>query len=328
MEPVIGQLGTRHFAENPAFARVREMGREAFPWLLRVLQDADYRERLWARYGEPRAGDPIMDMSRFPQPIPVRFTPPPLSRRVFEEMLESNAIHILNRWRDSNEEPIRSVLRNWSERYSREHHQVPVAAPGTAQSAWLKYLDACQVHDFATVQAYWKALEAETVPTPFNDSQEAADAGIESALAGIEDAAFPEWAPVVEFLLSKGGDIDAELNPNIGHTALHYAAQGDEPEPVAWLLAHGADVNKPSGDGKTAIMFAVSGNGLLGERDLAKRRAVMKLLLDAGADVSYRRDDRGGKLWVPTVWENIDAAGESLLAEFGYVRPQRETIWE
>lgn len=67
-----------------------------------------------------------------------------------------------------------------------------------------------------------------------------------------------------------------------GWTALHYAASGTQEEVVRWLVKQGADLNARSPNGTTPLMMAAGYGGLSGA----------EVLIDAGADVALRNDQR------------------------------------
>lgn len=65
------------------------------------------------------------------------------------------------------------------------------------------------------------------------------DPGGYPALFAALDRTLPDREPVLELLLAAGADI-TQRGWN-DYTVLHYAAWRDDPQAVAWLLAHGAD---------------------------------------------------------------------------------------
>jgi ankyrin repeat protein len=85
---------------------------------------------------------------------------------------------------------------------------------------------------------------------------------------------------VAEALVDIGLDIDH--GAGIGRTLLQGLAHQGDHRTVAWLIAHGADVNARSGTGRTAVHYAAERN--TGPQTLA-------LLVEAGADLTARDAD-------------------------------------
>ncbi len=78
-----------------------------------------------------------------------------------------------------------------------------------------------------------------------------------------------------ELLRKKGANINASLQRKsaMGWTALHYAVVNGDIELVRYLIKHGANVNKATGEGSTPLYLAkVGGN-----------EAIIKILKNAGA---------------------------------------------
>lgn len=120
--------------------------------------------------------------------------------------------------------------------------------------------------------------------------------GRASAAKGADDL----WAATVqgdtgkvEQHLGNGAKVD-ELHPVWGTPALTIAALHDRTEVIALLLEKGAEVNRASRDGGTALHAAA----FLG------REAVVKLLLEKGADASLRN-------------QNGQTAQETMLTDWG-----------
>lgn len=108
---------------------------------------------------------------------------------------------------------------------------------------------------------------------------------------------------IVELLLTAGADVHT-LDPRMGATALHKAAQSGNPDVAALLLAHGAfiDLQSPS-IGHTALMDAV----------LHKHAAVVCLLLDRGARTNPR--GHSGQNALELACENgLDAIADLIVA--------------
>ncbi|HVA48653.1 MAG TPA: ankyrin repeat domain-containing protein [Pirellulales bacterium] len=90
-------------------------------------------------------------------------------------------------------------------------------------------------------------------------------------------------ADAVRLLLDNGAD--PNVRNEVGASALMWAA--DDLEKTRWLLERGAEVNARSDDGRTALAIAASRFGSL---------AVVRLLLDSGADPSVRSPSYKGPL--------------------------------
>ena len=93
------------------------------------------------------------------------------------------------------------------------------------------------------------------------------------------------------FLVERGADIDAE--PYNG-TALHWAVARRRPEAAAWLLDHGADIDRRAGfggtRGVTPLHVAAAWEG---SPDCAR------LLLERGADRTIKDAEQDG---TPASW--------------------------
>lgn len=85
-----------------------------------------------------------------------------------------------------------------------------------------------------------------------------------------------ESLPIVELLLSRGADVQAQTND--GNNALMLAVEKNNSEVVKLLVGKGADINAGDSNGVTPLMNA-SGRGLLD---------IVRLLVEAGADVNAR----------------------------------------
>jgi ankyrin repeat protein len=87
--------------------------------------------------------------------------------------------------------------------------------------------------------------------------------------------------PIVEYLHTKGGDINAISTNGTGYTALTGAVASGHEEIVSWLLTHGANANYRYGAGYSPLLTAAA-NGHV---------AAVKLLLDHGADPHAKTND-------------------------------------
>jgi uncharacterized protein len=106
--------------------------------------------------------------------------------------------------------------------------------------------------------------------------------------------------PIVEYLHSKGGNINAISTNGTGYTALTGAVASGHEETVSWLLAHGADVNYRYGAGYSPLLTAVA-NGHLG---------IVKLLLAHGADLHAQTSDGQSALKI------AEARGHTKVRDF------------
>jgi ankyrin repeat protein/predicted aspartyl protease len=110
----------------------------------------------------------------------------------------------------------------------------------------------------------------------------------------------------VQALLAKGADINA----NIGATALIMASQGGHGEVVQVLLAKGAEVNAKATDGRTALMMASQN----------RHGEVVQVLLAKGADVNAKANDGRTALMIasqnrhPEVVQTLLAKGADVNA--------------
>jgi len=86
---------------------------------------------------------------------------------------------------------------------------------------------------------------------------------------------------VVEYLLSRGADVNSISRNSAGYTALTGAVAFGHKDVVSWLLSHGANVHHRYGPGYTPLHEAASSG----------RLEIVRMLLDAGADPAARTDD-------------------------------------
>ena len=89
----------------------------------------------------------------------------------------------------------------------------------------------------------------------------------DSGLAPLHLAAESGNTPVLELLLSKGGDLDAKSKS--GQTALHLAAKGGHEECVKILIRNAADPLVRDAEGKTA-------------RDVSHHPNIQRCLIEEG----------------------------------------------
>jgi uncharacterized protein len=94
-------------------------------------------------------------------------------------------------------------------------------------------------------------------------------------------AAFMGHSDVVEYLFSKGADVNALASNGSGYNAITAAVTNGHAKVVDWLVKHGANVNHRYGPGYTPLLAAAA-NGHL---------EIVNLLLDHGADLQAKSDD-------------------------------------
>ena len=99
----------------------------------------------------------------------------------------------------------------------------------------------------------------------------------------------------IDFLLEYGDD---EARRKRGELALFYAAQYGVPDLVCRLLMRGVNVNAADQGDCIPLMGVVNQSGWVTEEaDLARRRQVAQLLLEAGADVTRRQRGVTAMFW-------------------------------
>lgn len=99
-----------------------------------------------------------------------------------------------------------------------------------------------------------------------------------------------ERKDLCEFLIQSGADVNGK--DRWGHTPLHYAIRSDDSDFMNILIANGAEVNIKHPGGYSPYYTHSAGETLLQHAALTGRTEAVKLLLEAGADISAK-DDRG-----------------------------------
>lgn len=112
-----------------------------------------------------------------------------------------------------------------------------------------------------------------------------ATAGRRAGAEALAIAAARDYPDVVEFVLSKGVDVNARLT--VGTTALQVAAANGNANIVRMLIARQANVNLADQFGDTPLIAAVQAGGL----------TVVSALLSAGADVNAADKSGRGAAW-------------------------------
>lgn len=105
---------------------------------------------------------------------------------------------------------------------------------------------------------------------------------------------------IVEYLHSKGADVNAIPTNATGYTALTGAVASGHTQIVNWLLAHGANANYRYSAGYSPLLTAAA-NGHL---------EILKLLLNHGADPNAKTNDG------QTAQSLAEARGHKEVAEF------------
>ena len=115
-------------------------------------------------------------------------------------------------------------------------------------------------------------------------------------------------APIVQFLLEKGADLNA-IDATQKSAIVYAAGHGFTPV-VRVLLDQGVDVNAKYGNDLTALMWAAGYSAEAGVKDAVE---VMTLLIDRGARLDDQ-DNRGRTALMIAAELNHAAAADLLLA--------------
>jgi ankyrin repeat protein len=150
----------------------------------------------------------------------------------------------------------------------------------------------------------YAVVDMNTVPTGGRADRPSSDAtsGTELVKMMLEHGANPNLQiKIVPPLRSLRDDRGPDGVLQAGTTALARAAKGGDVEVVRLLLAHGANPTLPTVPGVTPLMMAAgtgySGRDSRGRYQTEEQAAeIIKLLLDAGADINQRANDGGTAL--------------------------------
>ena len=150
----------------------------------------------------------------------------------------------------------------------------------------------------------YAVVDMNTLPTGGRADRPSSDAttGTELVKMMLEHGANPNLQiKIVPPLRSLRDDRGPDGVLQVGTTALARAAKGGDVEVVKLLLAHGANPTLPTVAGVTPMMMA-AGTGYSGRDSRGRYQTeeeaveIVKLLLDAGADVNQRASDGGTAL--------------------------------
>ena len=257
--------------------QIEEWGDEAVEPMFRAVTDADYREQIWRDYGHKYEGE-LWFRQGNPENKGPRF-----DKTMWMNTLKGNALSWFSEHPKRRESPIAELLPRAQESFHNDSSRPSREFLGIPNNAWTRYLDACGQWDLAGVRAYFAGGAVQ---------ENAAEAGMGMILGDLtlseERGIAPQAREIMEFLVERCADVDTELHPNIGCVALQYAAQRSNRAMVEWLLDHGAKINTADYDGRTALMFALEGDGRTDEQTLAEQRAMILYLIERGADVNFQ----------------------------------------
>ena len=150
----------------------------------------------------------------------------------------------------------------------------------------------------------YSVVDMNTVPTGGRADRPSSDAtpGTELVKRMLEHGANPNLQiKIVPPLRSLRDDRGPDGVLQVGTTALARAAKGGDVEVVRLLLAHGANPTLPTVAGVTPMMMA-AGTGYSGRDSRGRYQTedqsieIIKMLLDAGADINQRANDGGTAL--------------------------------
>lgn len=271
--------GTNALENHELWAQISERGEAAYAPVFRAATEAAFRTQLWNDWGRAKYDGTLFFRRDNPEG-----KGPRLDGAMFGKMLQSQAVSWLSSHPKRREPPLSDLIQSAKQQFAADHPPLSRAALGIPDNPWTRYLDACGRADFAAVEAYLSSPEGE------RKRQEALDAGMFGALSALVfgENVSSQHARLVEFLIERGGDIDTSLHANMTLTALHWTARDARVESVRWLLDHGAGVNFPDGDGRTALMCALEGDGRTDAQTEQEQREVIRLLLERGADLSFQ----------------------------------------
>ena len=125
----------------------------------------------------------------------------------------------------------------------------------------------------------WTAFRSAAASGHVEIAKALLESGAKLQPIALNDAAYAGRAKMVQFLLEHGVPTDASPD---GMTALMHAAGQGHVDVVRLLIKRGADVNMVNRRGVTALGVALTGKY---RSELKKNHRVIKLLIEAGADI-------------------------------------------
>lgn len=221
--------------------QLEPMAAQIAPDLQRILEDSDFCEYLWQRFGKAFEGQKpqVEIMGRVVDNFP------PITCDSFKMSLKSWAQALLLSLPQAQEEPLRTLLYDFHRNRRRElmgmtynsrTGETKKRSLSDKQALWMDYTEACEDGDLEKV----KACVAEGVLEEHRGDEKAATCGLSTL---VTSASRPHRFEVAEFLLQHGADIDADTHANRRLTLLNFTSSNGDLEMVRFLLEHGADVN-------------------------------------------------------------------------------------
>ena len=121
----------------------------------------------------------------------------------------------------------------------------------------------------------------------------------------LSSAIYIKLLPIVELLLEKGVDVNAERKGRGGETYLHFAVEGGDLPIVKLLVKHGAVINARGESGSTPLHTAAARSNL----------PIVKFLVEHGANINQANNRGDIPLYYAAAWGNIPTV--KFLVEHG-----------
>ena len=310
MEELLADFGgTISLEADPIRLQIQEWGDAAIEPMFRAVTNADYREQIWRDFGHKYEGE-LWFRQGNPEGKGPRF-----DRETWTSTLRVNALSWLSEHPRRREAPLAELIPQAQTSFHGDHARATRAELGIPNNAWTRYLVACGRFDLEGVRAYFAQNRAEE-----NVATDGLGEILGDLTASEEPGILAQARAVMEFLVERGGDVDAELHPNIGCVGLQYAAQSGNREMVEWLLDNGAKINYADFDGRTALMFALMGNGRTDEKTLEEQRAMALFLIERGANIHFQKQKASEFKW-PTAGDFVSPPLRAWLQTQGVTLP-------